>query len=408
MLKERESGFWLKVPTGSFPTSIPTTSMYMPPSVAVSERVVDLHGTCPSPFPLPPDPPLDPSGPSAGRVVVSGDRRFSDCTMVSITKEAALCLLGRERMAEAKAAAASEDGTMPKYLVMVYARRAGEDGPPVSFKTVAMKPSRGGSGGLSWSLSGLGPLRRHLGLACRAPVRLVREVGQDCRVRLVVEPREEEAEGGAGGKGKVPAAERVEAGDAEGVGGGGGGGGGTSPEGAEPGSSTDGEEGSTNTGGGGGSGDYAWAPGAGDRQGAWGAKGPQPSPTQSQPLQRQPPQPLQEASRPVPQPQQQQEPHLQSAHQHQPQAPPQRRSKTWHIPRAQPQPQQPPQRPQAGPGGGPSVGSGEGVVGKGPGGGEEGRRGEQRRLEVPMEQPQGRPAASQDGRQMHPLACSCC
>ncbi len=208
--------------------------------------------------------------------MVSEDRRFSDCTTLIIIKDIALCLLDGKRMAEAKAAAALVDGTTPKYLVTVYARRAGEDGPPVSFDMVSLTPSRGNHGHLIWHLCGLGPLRQHLSLACRAPVRLVREVGQDGRVRLVVEPREE-GEGGGGGKGEVPAVNRVEGSDAEAEGGEGveggesEGGGGASPEDSEPGSSDD-EESSTNTGGGGGSSDSDWVPGGGDRQRTRGPK----------------------------------------------------------------------------------------------------------------------------------------
>ncbi len=160
---------------------------------------MNLNSLCPSPFPLPPlpDPPLDPTGPSASREVVSGDRRLQDASVLNITTDAVLCLVGDAQVQEAKAAAASEDGTTPKYLVTVYARRAGEDGPPVPFQAVPLTPSPAGHGTMSWYLSGLGPLHQHLGLAPRSPVRLVREVGQDGRVRLVLEPR-----GGRKGRGR--------------------------------------------------------------------------------------------------------------------------------------------------------------------------------------------------------------
>ncbi len=312
------------------------------PSPSRCQFQLDVHITgAPSlPSPLSPDPPLDPSGPSAGRVVVSGDRRFKKPSLLQLTKDVVPCLLEDTRVEEARAAATTNGGTTPKYLVTVYARRAGEDGPPVPFQAVPLTPSPAGHGTMSWYLSGLGPLHQHLGLAPRSPVRLVREVGQDGRVRVVVEPRGE-GEGGGGKQGEG-VTEREGAVEREGEEGGQGGkGAGVSSgsdeddEGSEPGSSD--EVGSLDEGGGSDSGsieldDPPWRPRGGAGQRARGAKRMQPQ--------------------------------------------------------QQPQPQQQQQQPGA-PGGGGGDGAGPsgagaggaGVVGKGPGGGEEGRPGKRRRLE---------------------------
>ncbi len=214
--------------------------------------------------------------------MVSGDRRFADASALNILMDGVQCLVGDAQVQEAKAAAAHEAGTTPKYLVTVYARGTGEDGPPVPFQDVALTPTCVNIwGNLAWRLSGLGPLRRHLRLAPRSPVRLVREVGQDGRVRLVVEPREE-GEGGGGGEGKGRVkrpAKRVEAedGDTEDEHGLLRGGGGTSSGsgseeedgGSEPAAGSDGE--ASPDGEGTGSDDPDRVPRKGGGQGAWGA-----------------------------------------------------------------------------------------------------------------------------------------
>ncbi len=306
---------------------------------------------------MPPDLLQDASGPSAGRVVVSEGRKFYGASVLFTTLDAVLCLVEEAQIQEAKAAAANEGGTIPKYLVTVYARRAGEDGPPVPFEAVSLTPSLCSDGHLQWYLSGLGPLRQHLGLAPRSPVRLVREVGQDGRVRLVVEPRGE-GEGGGGeqggehGKGVEEQEGPVEGEGEEGGQGGEGGdtSSGSEDEGSKPGSSND--EGSLDEGSGSDSGsveldDAPWRPRGGAGQRAGGSKRTQ---TQRQPQSKQ-----------------------QRQQQHQ-------------------QQQQPdPPGGSGGDGAGPfgAVAGGPGVVRKGPGGGKEDQQGKRRRLEVRPAQQNG-------------------
>ncbi len=150
--------------------------------------------------------------------MVSGDRKFRSSSLLHIPKDVVPCLLQPTRIEEARAAATANGGTTPRYVVTVYARRAGEDGPPLqAFPGATLTPTPCRLGQLIWLLSGLGPLRRHLGVAPSSLVRLVREVGQDSRVRLVVEPREgEEGQGGGGGaKRKGARGPRVEEEDGE-------------------------------------------------------------------------------------------------------------------------------------------------------------------------------------------------
>ncbi len=328
------------------------------------------------PPPPPPDPPLDPVGPSAGRVVVSGDRRFADATVLLVTVNAVLCLVEEVCIKEAKAAAAREDGTTPKYLVTVYARRTGGYGPPGAFPGVTLTPTRSSKrGNVGWRLGGLGPLRQHLGLAPRSLVRLVREVGQDGRVRLVVEPREEEGSGGGEGEnqGKRPAqcveAEDSDIEDEHGLLLQGGGDSSCSSEadgGSEPSGGSDGEEGSGGEGTG--SGDPDWVPGEGAEQGAG---------------------VMERAQEQEPQPQrQQQQPPLQpQRHHHQHQQPQELGGNGGVV---------------AGPSGAVAGGVGDGKLGRaeeGPGGRQAGRPGKRRRLEMRTDhdQPEERPAAGQDG-----------
>ncbi len=314
-------------------------------------------------------------------MVVSGDQRFKKPSLLQLTKDAVPCLLEATRVEEARAAASANGGTTPKYLVTVYARRAGEDGPPVPFQAVPLTPSPAGHGTMSWYLSGLGPLHQHLGLAPRSPVRLVREVGQDGRVRLVVEPREE-GEGAAGGggegkgksKGKRPAM-RVDPDDSD-----------TEAEdehgvmlqightscgseeedgGFGPARGSDEEE-SSNEGGTSSEGPD-WVPGEGAEQGARVGRAQQQQQQEEPKPQRQP--------QPRPEP-----PQLKQSRQR-------RQQQT-----------KPGDSDVGGDGAGPSgaVGSGEGEGRLGrawgmPGGGEEGRPDERRLLEIRMEQPPGPP-----------------
>ncbi len=356
-----------------------------------------------------------------------------------ITHDAALCLVKEARVQEAKAAAANTGGTTPKYTVTVYARGTGEDGAPMPFKDVWLTPSYTNKRrSLTWRLGGLTLLRRHLVLEPGSPARLVREVGQDGRVRLVVEPRGKEEGGGreAKGKGKRPR-ERVEDSDTEDEDDGGGDGSSTSSGGSEPVSSSDDEEGSTSSGGDGGSGGSDWAPVGDDWQPAQGAKRAQAwQPQQSQPPLPQPQLPQQQQPPPMPkQPprlQQQPDPHLpQEAPQpppppHQPQqlrlmgAPLLPRAPLHPQPQPQPrqcqdpqqhhphqqQRQQQQQQPGSGARGGGGDGAGPscavrleaGLAGVGPGAGEEGRQGKRRRLEVGTEHVEERLAAGRDGK----------
>ncbi len=352
------------------------------------------HPTPPTP-PTPPhpapEPPLDPSGPSAGRVVVSADRRFDGSSILHVPKAVVPCLVDETRIQEAKAAACANGGTIPKYVVTVYARRAGEDGPPMAFQDVALAPRHlNRRENLVWYLTGLGPLRQHLGLGPRSPVRLVREVGQDGRVRLVVEPRGE-------GKGERPvkrveAEEDSDAGDEDEHGvllrGGGDTSCGSEADGESElaGGSGDSEE--SSDGEATGSDDPNWVPGRGVGQGAE-ARGraqpqqePQPQQQQQQQQQRQSPVLPQSPLQPKP-PQQQPGPGGGGGG-----------GNDAGQPQQQPQQQEEKQQPLGtanglgGGGAGPSgaVGPGAGEAGQEPWGGEEGRPAKKRRLEVGTEQ----------------------
>ncbi len=94
-------------------------------------------------------------------MVVSG---YLKSSMLPITKDVVLCLLKGTCITDARAAAVNR-GTMPN-LVTVYARWAGEEGPPVAFPGVTLTPSRNNRRcSLTWHLSGLSPLCQHLGPA---------------------------------------------------------------------------------------------------------------------------------------------------------------------------------------------------------------------------------------------------
>ncbi len=332
----------------------------------VPKRLLLNH--LPFPFPLCPDPPLDPCGPSAGRVVVSGDRRFYGAQELRVPTDVVLCLVEEARINEAKAAAADEDDTTPKYLVTVYARRAGVCGPAVPFRRVPLTPSPAGRGTITWRLGGLGPLRQHLDLAPGSPVRLVREVGQDGRVRLVVEPREEGEGGGRQGKGKANGKRpvRKEAQDSDSGSSSGSGADGDS----QPAGGSDDEE---SSGEGTSSEDPDWVPGEGGGQGAGGTGRAQQQETQPQQRQQQQ---QQQASHPLPPPSQRMHREVGCG------------------------------RDGAGPSG--AVGSEAGGAGDveldraevGPRGGREERLGKRRRLEIITEQPEAPPAAGQNCKRL--------
>ncbi len=272
--------------------------------------------------------------------MVSRGRQFHRGSTIFLTRSIIPCLLDGAQVNEVMAAAASNGGPTPKYAVTVYARRAGDDGPPVPFQGVALTPSLHSTRpeAIKWCLSGLGALRQHLGLVPGSPVLLLREVGQDGRVRLVVEPWQEggggrgvEREGGAKEgevKGKRSAGAEVEEsgtedeqglllGDNTSSGSGAG-------EGSEAGGSDEEGGSSSSKGGGTGSDDPNWVPGGGKRHSSGGARRAQPQPPQlpSQPLllqQQQPEQqaqhsqpPRQQLAEPKAQPQQLQQPQQQS------------------------------------------------------------------------------------------------
>lgn len=372
-------------------------------------------------LPSPPDLPLEPAGPAASPVVVSESRRFVNGSAIVLTQNIVPCLLDESHVKELTAAAASTSGSIPKYNVTVYARRAGEDGPPVPFEgaTLTPSPSLQYTGSFIWQLNGLGALRVHLGLVPGFRVLVVREVGQDCRVRLVLQPWKE------GGGGAVREGEEGD-GDGEGTGNGSAGveeeerdtgkeqllGGDASEagEGVEAGGSDDERRSSSVEGSGSGSDDPNWVPGGGTRQSSGGARRAQPQPPQP-PLQPLPPPPHRQQTE-------------QTAQRLQPPPPLQLSDPTMQPQHLQsPLPQRPEQQSKPGPadpdgsGGGGAVAGPSGTAGVGGGGAggvglgraregpdtaEEGRLGKRRRLQVSAVLPEERPAVGQHGEHSAP------
>ncbi len=170
-----------------------------------------------------PGPLVDLAGPAAGRIVVSDEHKFHDGgTTIVLRRHVVPHLLGAAHIEQAMAEAASDGGCTQQYVVTVYARWPGEAGLPLAFSDVHLTPCGRGTSCPTWLLTCLRPLHGYLELPPRAPVRLVREVGQDGRVRLVVEHRQ----GGRRGKrkevtaqGMGPAAQGAEGGEARGGGG---------------------------------------------------------------------------------------------------------------------------------------------------------------------------------------------
>lgn len=198
-----------------------------------------------------PGPLRGPAGPSDGtdpsRVVMSSARITYN--RISITACVLPHLVEASCIEAAKAAELAEDGRRITYLLKLYARKRGENGPPEPFQGVALRPQCNGmKTSLSWVLAKLGALRNYLGLERGASVWLVREALADGTVAVVVEPCDEQGcRGGAAGSEAVVLELRD-----EGVGGGRAGQGGkgrkgdgegtSSSSGEEDGSSSSGEE----------------------------------------------------------------------------------------------------------------------------------------------------------------------
>lgn len=144
-----------------------------------------------------------PAGPSDGtdpsRVVMSSARITYN--RISITACVLPHLVEASCIEAAKAAELAEDGRRITYLLKLYARKRGENGPPEPFQGVALRPQCNGmKTSLSWVLAKLGALRNYLGLERGASVWLVREALADGTVAVVVEPCDEQGcRGGAAG-----------------------------------------------------------------------------------------------------------------------------------------------------------------------------------------------------------------